>query len=116
MPKKARKYEMIDEIYRFRRLENLLGSHQELTKQEIYFAAPEQLNDPMEGYRDIFWRGDQIIWENFLINYLRCLSHVFLLYLIVGEENKFSQNDFPLSPYGLMNTTPQSQIILDKIK
>ena len=48
-------------VYRFRTMDNLLGEHQELKKQEIYFANPEQLNDPMEGLRDIFWRGDKIV-------------------------------------------------------
>lgn len=106
----------MNEIYRFRRIENLLGQHQELAKQEIYFASPEQLNDPMEGYRDIFWKGDQIIWENFLINYLRCVSHVFFLYLLLGESKKLTIDDLPLHPYGHINETPQSLALFEKIK
>ena len=44
------------QVYRFRSMKRLLeDKYQELKKQEIYFASPEQLNDPMEGLRDIFW-------------------------------------------------------------
>lgn len=43
-------------LYRFRPLKRLL-QYGELEKQEIYFASPSELNDPMEGFRDLFWRG-----------------------------------------------------------
>lgn len=36
------------EIYRFRTINSLLGEHQELEKQSIYFAKKEELNDPIE--------------------------------------------------------------------
>jgi hypothetical protein len=43
---------MISHLYRFRPLTRVLGG--ELLNQQIYFAKPENLNDPMEGFRDIF--------------------------------------------------------------
>lgn len=106
----------MDEIYRFRRVENLLGKHQELERQEIYFASPDQLNDPMEGYRDIYWKGDAIVWENFLINYLRCVSQIFSLYLVVGESKKLENSDIPLHPYGMASETPQSEKLFADVK
>jgi hypothetical protein len=106
----------MEEIYRFRRIKNLLGEHQELERQEIYFATPTQLNDPMEGYRDIYWQGDVIVWENFLNNYLRCVAQVFLLYLVVGESKKLDVNDLPLYPYALPNFVPQNEELLNKAK
>jgi hypothetical protein len=48
----------------------LLEDFRELENQEIYFASPQKLNDPMEGFKDIFWRGDEIIWANLLRHYL----------------------------------------------
>ena len=51
------------EFYRFRSIESLLEEHQELEEQTIYFANPEELNDPVEGLRDIVWNGDEIVWE-----------------------------------------------------
>jgi hypothetical protein len=44
-------------IYRFRSIQNLIGKHQELEKQEIYFSPFTELNNPMEGFKEIFWRN-----------------------------------------------------------
>ena len=64
-------------VYRFRSMEYLLGGeYQELEKQAIYFASPDELNDPMEGFRDIVWRGDKIVWTNFFKNYIYYLLGV----------------------------------------
>lgn len=99
---------MKKEFYRFRRIENLLGQYEELEKQIIYFAAPETLNDPMEGFRDFYWKGDFIIWRNLFQHYLFCLDRTFLLLLICGEEMPLSKeiipvfsdkNDFPSDKY-----------------
>ena len=35
------------EFFRFRSIDALLGKRKELKKQTIYFASPEELNDPM---------------------------------------------------------------------
>jgi hypothetical protein len=37
-------------LYRFRPLKRLLDEN-ELLNQDIFFAEPETLNDPMEGWR-----------------------------------------------------------------
>jgi len=53
-----------------------MGRHDELQRQEIYFAPTDELNDPMEGYLDVSWRGDRVLWRNLLRNYLVSLVHV----------------------------------------
>jgi hypothetical protein len=50
---------MISHLYRFRPIERLLAKN-ELQNQEVFFAKPENLNDPMEGFRDVFWKGDEM--------------------------------------------------------
>lgn len=60
-------------FYRFRSVDALVGPRQELANQEIFFAAPADLNDPLEGFHDIVWRGDAIAWRNHLRHYLLCL-------------------------------------------
>jgi len=60
-------------FYRFRGTEALLGDYQELARREIYFAAPEELNDPLEGYADVVWTGDPILWRNLLRHYILVL-------------------------------------------
>jgi hypothetical protein len=60
-------------LYRFRSIHASLDGFHELQNQEIYFSPPAQLNDPLEGLMDVFWRGDVIVWTNLLRHYLLCL-------------------------------------------
>lgn len=83
-------------FYRFRSTNNLLDGYSELEKQTIYFARPEQLNDPMEGYRDIYWRGDLIAWKNLFAHYVFCLERISSLLLISGEDNKIDADHIPV--------------------
>ena len=75
-------------FYRFRTIDALLGERQELERQEIYFASPEQLNDPMEGYKDLFWYGDAIVWRNLFQHYLLCLMQTSTLGFLAGKNFK----------------------------
>ena len=85
------------QVYRFRSMKRLLeDEYQELKKQEIYFASPEQLNDPMEGLRDIFWRGDKIVWENFFKHYVFCLYETHLHFLVAGHSIQLNANNIPI--------------------
>lgn len=47
----------MERLFRLRKTESLLGSHQELENQEIFFASPDELNDPLEGFLNISGRG-----------------------------------------------------------
>jgi hypothetical protein len=98
-------HQMIEYVYRFRPLTRLLDQG-ELLNQEIYFAPPEQLNDPMEGFRDVIWQGDKVLWSNLFRHYLRCLQHACILLMISGEDYPLTWDMIPLfrdNP----NTTPQ---------
>ena len=77
---------MITHLYRFRPANAVLDGYEELPKQEIYFAAPEKLNDPMEGYKDVFWSGDLIVWRNLIRHYLLCLTQITHLCYVMGPE------------------------------
>jgi hypothetical protein len=76
---------MPDYLYRFRSLKRLLDDS-ELINQEIYFALPSTFNDPIEGYLDIFWFGDQIPWINLFKHYLLCLELTSFQIIINGEK------------------------------
>ena len=84
------------EFYRFRSIDSLLGKHQELEEQTIYFASPEELNDPMEGLRDIVWDGDKIIWTNLFKHYVFCLNRSCLLLNITLKSRKLDVADLPI--------------------
>ena len=84
------------EFFRFRSIDALLGKFQELEEQTIYFASPEELNDPMEGLRNIVWNGDEIVWTNFFKHYVFCLNRIFLLFNITRNPRKLDVAEIPI--------------------
>ena len=60
-------------LYRYRPIEAVLDKFHELENQEIYFSTVEELNDPMEGFKDLVWSGDEIVWRNLLKHYILCV-------------------------------------------
>ena len=104
------------DVYRFRSMEYLLGDkYQELEKQTIYFASPDQLNDPMEGLRDIVWSGDEIVWENFFKHYVFCLNKGFLRLRVFGDSKELSIDDIPFLGRWDQLSTSQAQELFDEI-
>lgn len=78
----------MNEVYRFRTIDKLLDDkYQEIEKQAIYFPELAQLNDPMEGLRDMVWHGDEIVWQNFFKHYIICLQRFCSLLCIDGNNN-----------------------------
>ena len=86
---------MTNHLFRFRPLSRLLDRG-ELLRQEIFFASPDSLNDPMEGFRDIYWQGDAIIWANLLRHYLLCLEWGYSLVSLGGEDEALSWKNIPI--------------------
>jgi hypothetical protein len=86
---------MSEYLYRFRSAESFL-ERKELDNQEIYFSSLDQLNDPLEGFKNIFWSGDKIVWKNLLKNYLLCLLHVNGLFFIGGDKYEIKDDDIPV--------------------
>jgi hypothetical protein len=83
-------------IYRFRNTHALLDGFQELKDQHIYFASPSELNDPLEGYKDILWKGDVIAWRNLLRHFLLCLMQAILRTLEHGPEYQVTADTLPV--------------------
>ena len=85
------------EFYRFRSMKYLLGEkYQELENQTIYFASPEELNDPMEGFRDIVWIGDKVVWTNLFKHYVYCLNYVYHLVITGGYSEECGVDKIPI--------------------
>ncbi|WP_409313987.1 DUF2971 domain-containing protein [Pseudomonas putida] len=68
----------MSQYFRFRTAERLLGRPAsetaearpgELDELSIYFASPEELNDPLEGHRETCFSGDLIVWKNLIKHY-----------------------------------------------
>jgi hypothetical protein len=71
-------------FYRFRSASAVLEKYKELERGTIYFASAHELNDPMEGYKDLFWRGDAVVWRSLFRHYI--LVVMLLAYLHVAGE------------------------------
>ena len=84
-------------LYRFRNTDALLDKYHELENQTIYFASPEELNDPMEGVRDIVWRGDKIVWTNFFKHYVYCLHFSQPFSIADGYSSEFDSRTIPIT-------------------
>lgn len=88
--------EMNHSVYRFRSTQGLLDDFHELQNQEIYFAPPSELNDPLEGYKDLFWKGDEVAWSNLLRHYLLCLMQAILRTLEHGPDYQVTAETLPV--------------------
>jgi len=99
---------MITHLYRFRPAEAVLDKYEELARQEIYFSPPEELNDPMEGYKDVFWSGDRIVWRNLLRHYLLCLLQTASLCLVTGP--KFDRADLKTIIFSAYENLPNAPV------
>ena len=54
---------MTKTLFRMRSMDKLIGKEfKELHSRTIYFAKPDELNDPLDGSRSYFWDGDEIVW------------------------------------------------------
>lgn len=81
-------------IYRFRPVSRLLNEDAvsgELDSQYIFFAEPQSLNDPLEGFKYVYFSGDKIIWRNLLRHYVRCLINDFSISMISRPDEEPSR-------------------------
>jgi hypothetical protein len=106
---------VISHLYRFRPIESLLSGYNELENQEIYFAHPDELNDPMEGLKDIFWRGDEIVWKNLFKHYLVCLNVAWCLLVLCGEEQPLGWDKISVLNFDAQGVTPEQKTFHDEI-
>jgi hypothetical protein len=105
---------MTNRLYRFRRLRRLLDKG-ELLHQEIFFASPDSLNDPMEGFRDIFWLGDAIIWANLFRHYLLCLEWGYSILSLGGADEPLTWKNIPIFNVDEITFYPQYRGRIDKL-
>ena len=76
-------------IYRFRSLDKIFKFN-ELQNKEIFFSSSENLNDPLEGFRDIYWEGGKSSWKYLLKDYFLCYKIVYALATVDNVEIKNS--------------------------
>jgi hypothetical protein len=77
---------MTEYFYRYRKAKAVLAEFEELDRQEIYFSTTEELNDPMEGFKDLFWQGDEIAWRNLMKHYILCVLQTANYCFLAGDQ------------------------------
>ena len=75
-------------LYRFRSVEQVLDKYNELQNQEIYFADPAELNDPIEGLRNVVWQGTTSEWVNLFELYVLSLHWTVQCYHMTAGKLK----------------------------
>ncbi|MBY0540020.1 MAG: DUF2971 domain-containing protein, partial [Campylobacterales bacterium] len=83
-------------FYRIRNLDSLLDKYKELENQEIFFQSTEKLNDPMEGFMDFIFKGDEVVWKNLIIHFIFCFNKVNLIYQVIGEKVRLNSKVIPI--------------------
>lgn len=83
-------------FYRIRNLDSLLDKYNELENQEIFFQSTDKLNDPMEGFMDFIFKGDEVVWKNLIIHFIFCFNKVNLIYQVIGEKVKLDNKVIPI--------------------
>lgn len=79
-------------LYRYRTIASAL---KELDNGAFYFAEPRELNDPIEGYAKIFWRGDKPAWQGLLKNFVCSLFYNLQIHLLMkGNSDSAAQENF----------------------
>jgi hypothetical protein len=98
----------IDYLYRYRPIEAALDGFRELEEQHIYFSTPDELNDPIEGFKDLFWCGDAIAWRNLLRHYVLCFLQTTYYCFFAGPE--FNPDLVNLYVFSVPETLPEAPI------
>ncbi|WP_128904786.1 hypothetical protein [Halorubrum amylolyticum] len=88
-------------VYRFRPMKYLIdddrdNDYRELENQEMALSSPRYFNDPLEGYQDVFWEGDEVLWENLLRHYLLNLHQAVITCALFDDGEDL--NEYAIEP------------------
>jgi hypothetical protein len=99
-------------FYRYRSARHVLETFEELEREEIFFSKTDALNDPMEGFKDLFWSGDEIVWRNLFRHYVLCLLDSTYHVFIMGPEydHAYTEKAVFIAPDALPNGAPIREI------
>ena len=73
-------------IFRFRSARALLEEYEELEKQEIYFCPYDSEDDIFEGIMDVYFKGDEIVWNSLFAQYMRLFAFYYAGFQIGMDE------------------------------
>ena len=71
-------------LYRYRSVKSAI---RDIENGAFHFATKDELNDPMEGYVNVYWKGDKPAWEGLFRNYACSLLYAITNYLLAKDES-----------------------------
>lgn len=71
------------DLYRYRAIDSAI---RDIESGVFHFASKEELNDPLEGYISIYWKGDEAAWEGLFRNYICSCFNAIETYLLAQDE------------------------------
>lgn len=81
------------ELYHYRSIKSAIS---EISNSSFKFSGVSELNDPLEGYVDIYWQGDEPAWEGLFRNYICGLYMSVNIYRLAGDENQIAKSAVPV--------------------
>ena len=75
-------------LYHYRAISSSIP---EIKNHTFRFASVEELNDPIEGYFRVFWKGDKPAWEGLMRNYICSFYNALSLYFVGADEDGFME-------------------------
>ncbi|WP_152060249.1 DUF2971 domain-containing protein [Aliarcobacter butzleri] len=87
---------MSKRFYRIRTIDSLLDKYKELENQEVFFQSTDKLNDPMEGFMDFIFKGDEVVWKSLITHFVFCFKQVELTYKVIEEKIQLNNKIIPI--------------------
>ncbi|MDE0521746.1 MAG: DUF2971 domain-containing protein [Boseongicola sp.] len=69
----------------------------------------------MEGFRDVVWKGDDIVWTNLFRHYVSCLNLTVVLAMVQGDDVAITPDDIPVQGLAGDHPPPLETTILDEL-
>ncbi len=77
------------ELYHYRSVGTAL---KEITNGTFHYSDKSELNDPIEGYVQLYWQGDRPAWEGLFRNYICSLYHSIVFYLLAAKYEEIEEH------------------------
>jgi len=94
-------------LYHYRSVKNALL---EIENGTFRFSSPSDVNDPLDGYANVYWQGDTYAWEGLFRNYICSLYRVIELYLLAADDTELKQSTV-LKDINCYNDVPQGKVL-----
>ena len=73
--------------FRFRNIGKML-EYKELENLEIYFCPFDMEDDVLEGSLNLYWKGDEILWDNFIGHYFIVFYTQYIILILSDDEER----------------------------